>query len=246
MRKKILLPAKPAGPLELPVNPPNALQAAIERALRPSYERKSKHWGFIYDNDKTLALIYEFDEENIPTSICPIPIHHDISIYQEEIKNCINEMYGTGDGDDAKSPVDLMNKNIDNFLPMMEYICDTDHYIESTLKVKHLGTGKEIVGKNTETPCEFFKTDDKIYDLFYDQYEELIDGFGNVRYLTQKAIIEEASEKMNEELNEKLLELKDASNPAIYGRTYIIEIAHNPRQLNNKNHYLTLTLEVKL
>ena len=246
MRKKILLPVNPPKPLELPVNPPNALQAAIDRALRPSYERKSKHWGFIYDNDKTLALIYEFDEENIPISICPIPINHDISIYQEEIKKSINKMYGTGDGDDAKSPVDLMNNNIDNFLPMMEYICDTDHYIESTLKVKHLGTGKEIVSKNNEYACEFFKTDDKIYDLFYDQYEELIDGFGNVRYLTQKAIIEEATEKMNEELNEKLLELKDASNPAIYGRTYIIEIAHNPRQLNNKNHYLTLTLEVKL
>ena len=240
------MPVQPPPPLYNPEPPYNALRAAIDRALSSPSNRSAKHWGFINDDDIPLSLIYEFDKANEPKKICPIPIHHDISIYQEEIKKSINRMYGTGDGDDANSPVDLMDKNIDNFRSMMEYICDTDHYVVSTLTVKHLGTGKEIVSENNDTPREFFKTDDKIYDLFYDQYEDLIDGFSDVRYFTQKAITEEVCMKINEELDEKLLELKDSSNLAIYGRTYIIEIAHNPRQLNNKTHYLTLTLEVKL
>lgn len=246
--RKILLPAAPASELKRPTEPPYLQETrdAVKRALsKPSVSerpRESNYWGFIYDDDITLALIYEYDEQSKPVKICPVPINQDIAIYRDEIIQSIDHLYGT----EALSPVDMMDLNYNNFRNVMEYICDTDHWVELTLKVKHLGTGKEIVSTSKETPCYFFRTNDTLYDVWYDQYEELIEGFKNVRYGTQKAITEELEGELQDKLN-SMMNLQDASSsPSIYGRTYFVETIHNPKQLNNKSHFIHVSLEVKL
>ena len=160
----------------MPPNPPkvihrNALLDAINRALevKPS-EREAAHWGFICDDNLAIALFYEYDDERKPLKISNIPIEHDTSIYADEIKKSINTFYGS-----EISPVEYMEIDFDNFRTFANYVCNTDHYVEMSLKMKNMTTGEATLTAETRTEgCYFFREDeDYLYDIFYDQYEEI-------------------------------------------------------------------------
>jgi hypothetical protein len=207
---------------------------------RPN-ERDAEHWGFISDDNLEIALFYEYDDERKPLKISNIPIEHDTSIYADEIKKSINTFYGS-----EISPVEYMAINFDNFRTFTDYVCNTDHSIEMSLNMKNMTTGDATVTAETRTEgCYFFREDeDYIYDIFYDQYEEIIEGFEDLRYNEQRDIKNEVMGKINGMVNERLKDLKVKDSP-IYGQEWKFETAHKVT-INNKLFIIHLVFEVKL
>lgn len=237
MKRKLLIPVIPPKEIHR-----NALLDAINRALedKPS-EREAAHWGFICDDNLAIALFYEYDDERKPLKISNIPIEHDTSIYADEIKKSINTFYGS-----EISPVEYMENNFDNFRTFANYVCNTDHYVEMSLKMKNMTTGEATLTAETRTEgCYFFREDeDYLYDIFYDQYEEIIEGFEDLRYTEQRDIKKEVTDKINGMVNERLQDLKVKDCP-IYGQEWKFETAHKVT-INNKLFVIHLVCEVKL
>ena len=225
-----------------PLQKENALAKAIDRALqfKPS-ERDAKHWGFIADDNLDIALFYEYDDERKPLKISNIPIEHDTSIYADEIKKSINTFYGS-----EISPVEYMEINFDNFRTFADYVCNTDHYVEISLNMKNMTTGEATVtAERQEQGCYFFREDeDYLYDIFYDEYEEIIEGFEDLRYTEKRNIKDEVMSKINGMVNERLQDLKVKDCP-IYGQEWKFETAHKVT-INNKLFVIHLVFKVKL
>ena len=202
---------------------------------------KPNNWGFIRDEDLEIALIYEYDEEKKPLSISTLPIEGDISIYSDEIKQSIKNFYG-----DGVRAVEYRDYNVENFRLFTDYVCNTDHYVELSLKITNLTTGKtaEDAEQRTE-PCYFFRDDgDYLYDMFYEQYEELIEGYADLRYTRQKEIEREVMGEINQRVHKWLQKIKVKDTP-IYGQTMKFETAHKVR-INKKLFILDVSFEVKL
>lgn len=234
-RRKILLSSDENKPR-------NELLDAINRALEGKpHEREAAHWGFIADDNLAIALYYEYDDERKPLNISNIPIEHDTSIYADEIKKSINKFYGS-----EISPVEYMKRDYENFKTFTDYVCNTDHYVEMTLDMKNVTTGKKAVIATTRTEgCYFFRDDeDYLYDIFYDQYEEIIEGYEDLRYTHQREIHNEVMNKINKMVHERLQDLKVKDCP-IYGQEWKFETAHKVT-INNKLSVIHWVFEVKL
>lgn len=200
-----------------------------------------KKWGFIRDDDLEIALIYEYDEEKKPLSISTLPIEGDLSIYSDEIKESINNFYG-----DELRAVEYRDNNVENFRLFTDYVCNTDHYVELSLAISNITTGKTAEQANEKTePCYFFRNDgDYLYDMFYDQYEELIEGYEDLRYTHQKEIEREVMGEINNRVHEWLQKIKVRDTP-IYGQTMKFETAHKVI-INKELFILDVAFQVKL
>ncbi len=240
-KRKILIPIQPPKPLLPAETHNNALRDAIDRALSTPSKRSAKHWGFIRDDNLEIAFIYEYDEEKKPLSICTLPIEGDISIYSEEIKQSINTFYG-----DDIAAVEYRNNNFENFRFFTDYVCDTDHYVQLSLKISNLTTGKTAKETKQDTePCYFFRNDgDYLHDMFYDQYEELIEGYEDLRYRHQKDIEKEVMGEINKRVHGWLQTFKVKGIP-IYGQEMKFETAHKVT-IDKKLFILDVAFEVKL
>ena len=247
-KRKILIPIQPPPPIKTPEPPYNALRAAIDRALSSPSNRSAKHWGFITDDNLGFSLYYEYDEANKPLDVCPIPINHEVSVYSNEIKQAIKNFYG-----DTFSPIEYMKRDYENFKTFTDYVCNTDHYIEMKLTLKNLTTGKNWPTSDINTEgCYFFRENDKLYDLWFDEYERVekdtkvpfIEGFNGLNYRPKQEIQQEVKNKINEMINTRIEDLKVKDCP-IYGQEWKFETAHKVK-IDDKISVIDIVVEVKL
>ena len=227
--KKILIPVRDLEPEK----PRNALQDAIDRALRKkTYESKYDNWGFIYDESLEISLIYEYDVEDKPLAICLTPITNDFTFYKDEVVKTINHLYG----DEEFSPIEMMKDNYNNIRDVMDFVTNIDHSIYHSLTLMNLDSRQTSKEKTSQEGCYYFKEKDKLNDIWYDQYEELIPFFNQLGFSQQKAIISPIIDYINWEIDRNFIPslFKDGE---LYGREFFVEKAHNVVfELNKVQH----------